>query len=71
VSLFQQYLALVEFYAERYGYPALFAGIAVESFGIPAPGQSLLIACALLASKGALDIKAVGFVARGSSCDWR
>src|ERR1041385_1317324 len=62
-SLLQQYVALAEPYIERYGYAALFAGVAMEGFGIPAPGQSLLIASALLAAKGALNIEAVGIVA--------
>jgi|SRR5438874_3028000 membrane protein DedA with SNARE-associated domain len=62
-SLFQQYVALAEPYTERYGYAALFAGVAMEGFGIPAPGQSLLIASALLAAKGALNIEAVALVA--------
>lgn len=41
---------------ERYGYPLLFAGILVEGIGIPAPGQTLLIAASLMAARGDLGI---------------
>jgi membrane protein DedA with SNARE-associated domain len=41
---------------ERYGYPLLFAGILAEGIGIPAPGQTLLIAASLTAARGDLGI---------------
>jgi membrane protein DedA with SNARE-associated domain len=41
---------------ERYGYPVLFAAILVEGIGIPAPGQTLLIAASLTAAGGDLGI---------------
>jgi membrane protein DedA with SNARE-associated domain len=41
---------------ELYGYPLLFAGILVEGIGIPAPGQTLLIAASLTAARGDLSI---------------
>jgi len=40
----------------EYGLFVIFAVIAIEGFGIPAPGQSLLIAGALLSSRGQFDI---------------
>lgn len=40
----------VEPYLERYGYWAVFATVGVEGFGIPAPGQTLLEAGALVAA---------------------
>jgi membrane protein DedA with SNARE-associated domain len=40
----------VEPYLERYGYWAVFAAVAVEGIGIPAPGQTLLEAGALVAA---------------------
>jgi membrane protein DedA with SNARE-associated domain len=43
-------------YLEQYGAWAVFAGVMLESFGVPLPGESLLIAAALLASKGYLHI---------------
>ncbi|HLW74308.1 MAG TPA: DedA family protein [Gammaproteobacteria bacterium] len=42
-----------------YGYVTLFCVVLAESFGIPAPGQTLLIATALLAAHGELNIVAV------------
>jgi membrane protein DedA with SNARE-associated domain len=41
---------------ERYGYPVLFVVILVEGIGIPAPGQTLLIAASLTAARGDLGI---------------
>ncbi|HEX4301138.1 MAG TPA: DedA family protein [Gammaproteobacteria bacterium] len=52
MSVFHQYLL-------DYGYPTLFVVVLLESLGIPGPGQALLIAAALLASHGKLDIVAV------------
>jgi membrane protein DedA with SNARE-associated domain len=50
------HLASVRPLLERYGYVAVFAAIFVEGLGIPAPGQTLLIAAALLAAGGALSL---------------
>jgi len=50
------YLAIAAPYIERYGYAAVFGGVMVESFGIPAPGQSLVMAGALLAAQGEMHI---------------
>jgi membrane protein DedA with SNARE-associated domain len=46
-------------YLNDYGYVALFLFILVESLGIPAPGQTILIATAVLAAQGKLNIAAV------------
>src|SRR6478672_3009085 len=35
---------------------AMFALLALESFGLPVPGETALIACAVLASQGSLSI---------------
>ncbi|MCB1920881.1 MAG: DedA family protein [Candidatus Competibacteraceae bacterium] len=43
-------IAKVEPVLDRYGYGAVFAAISVEGFGIPAPGQTLLIAGAVTAA---------------------
>ncbi|MBK5938607.1 DedA family protein [Halochromatium roseum] len=40
----------VEPYLERYGYWAVFAAVGIEGLGIPAPGQTLLEAGALVAA---------------------
>ncbi|GMQ84416.1 MAG: DedA family protein [Gammaproteobacteria bacterium] len=41
----------------EYGLLVILAAIAIEGFGIPAPGQSLLIAGALLSTRGEFDIR--------------
>ena len=42
-------------YVNDYGYTAVFLGVFLESFGLPTPGESLMIAGALLASRGQLN----------------
>jgi len=49
-----QHLESVQPLLQRWGYTAVFVAIFVEGCGIPAPGQTLLIAAALLAAKGDL-----------------
>jgi membrane protein DedA with SNARE-associated domain len=41
---------------ERYGYAAVFFSILPEGFGIPAPGQTILMAASLDAAEGRLSI---------------
>ncbi len=41
----------------QYGLIIILAAIALDSFGIPAPGQSLLVAGALLSAHGEFDIR--------------
>jgi membrane protein DedA with SNARE-associated domain len=41
------------------GYPLLFALIAIETMGVPVPGEAALLAAAVLASRGELDIEVV------------
>jgi membrane protein DedA with SNARE-associated domain len=41
------------------GYPLLFALIAVETMGIPVPGEAALLTAAIIASRGDLDIEIV------------
>ncbi|MFI5494530.1 DedA family protein [Actinoplanes sp. NPDC051859] len=47
---------------DRWGYLALAGVIGVESFGVPAPGQTLMIAAAIYSTWGRLDIFAVAAV---------
>ena len=61
------YLQIAAPYIERYGYWAVLAGVLVESFGIPAPGQSLVISGALLASQGDLNITVLLVIAWGAA----
>lgn len=48
---------------DRWGYTAVAAMIGVESFGIPAPGQTIMVAAAIYAGAGRLNIVAVGAIA--------
>lgn len=50
------YVELAKPLLDQYGYLALFGSIFVEGFGIPAPGQTLLVASAILAGKGHMSI---------------
>ncbi len=43
-------ITLVEPWLDRYGYGAVFVAVGVEGFGIPAPGETLLVAGALAAA---------------------
>jgi membrane protein DedA with SNARE-associated domain len=44
---------------DRYGYPAVFAAIFMEGAGIPGPGETLLIAAAIDAVHGHLNISVI------------
>ena len=56
VGRFETAVGKVQPFLERYGYAALFLSILVEGFGIPAPGQTLLMAASLDAARGRLSI---------------
>ncbi len=43
-------------YLHQYGYLAVFVAIFLEDFGVPLPGETMLIAASLLAPTGALNI---------------
>jgi membrane protein DedA with SNARE-associated domain len=46
----------LQLYLAQYGYGAIFISILLEDFGLPVPGETLLIAGSLLAAGGSLDI---------------
>ena len=48
---------------DHYGYLAVFALVFIESFGIPAPGEATIIAAAIYAGQGHMNIVLVGIVA--------
>jgi membrane protein DedA with SNARE-associated domain len=48
---------------DRYGYLAVGGFITLEDFGVPVPGETILIAAAVYAGAGKLNIAAVGLVA--------
>ena len=59
-------LASITSYVEHHSHWALllmFGLIALESFGLPVPGETALIACGVLASQGSLPVAAVVVVA--------
>jgi membrane protein DedA with SNARE-associated domain len=49
-------IAVVAPYLDRYGYAAVFGALLLESFGLPLPGETMLIAGALLAAQGGLRL---------------
>jgi phosphatidylglycerol lysyltransferase len=55
----QELLDLVE----RFGYLIVFLGVAIESLGVPVPGETVLIVGAVLAAQGHLQAPAVAAVA--------
>jgi membrane protein DedA with SNARE-associated domain len=56
-------LAAVHPYIVQYGYGALFGVLFAESFGLPLPGETFLVAAAFLAVQGQLNIWLVGLTA--------
>ena len=62
VRRFERALARVQPLLARYGYGAAFAAVMVEGMGIPTPGQTLLMAGALEAAEGRMNIAVLLFV---------
>ena|GEM_PF-505761 len=59
---FEHSLARVQPLLERYGYGAAFAAVMAEGMGIPTPGQTLLMAGALEAAAGRMNIALLVFL---------
>ncbi|MGZ8634525.1 MAG: DedA family protein [Solirubrobacteraceae bacterium] len=53
--------------AETIGYPVIFALIAIETMGIPVPGETALVTAAVVASRGRLQIEVVIAVAAAAA----
>ena len=53
--------------AETIGYPLMFALIAIETMGIPVPGETALITAGIVASRGRLEIEAVIAIAAAAA----
>ncbi|HEX9354882.1 MAG TPA: DedA family protein, partial [Streptosporangiaceae bacterium] len=47
---------------DHYGYLAVGGFITLEDFGVPVPGETILIAAAVYAGAGRLNIVAVGLI---------
>ncbi len=56
-------LATAHPYIVQYGYGALFGVLFAESFGLPLPGETFLVAASFLAAQGQLNIWLVGLTA--------
>lgn len=57
------FLAGVAPILDRWGYLAVAGVIGVESFGVPAPGQTIMVAAAIYAGAGRMNVLAVGAIA--------
>jgi membrane protein DedA with SNARE-associated domain len=55
--VFETFFHEVHHYVGDYGYLAVGLGIFLEDFGLPTPGETLLVSGAVLASHGTLDIR--------------
>ena len=58
-TAFRHSFALAQPILDHYGYLAVFIAILVEGFGVPAPGQTILMAGAILAARGEVSIALV------------
>ncbi len=56
------YIKTLTPYIQNYGYWAIFFSIFLEDFGLPMPGETVLIACSLFAIIGKLNIFYVGIL---------
>lgn len=54
--MFEHYLTIAQPWLDQYGYFALFASVFLEGFGMPTPGESLIVASSLLAGRGEMHI---------------
>jgi membrane protein DedA with SNARE-associated domain len=48
---------------DHYGYVAIGSFVMLEDFGVPVPGETILIAAAVYAGAGRLNVFAVGLIA--------
>ncbi len=54
------YFQTVAEYLRQYGYVAIFFGVMLEDFGVPVPGESILVVGAVFAALGDLRVEWVG-----------
>jgi membrane protein DedA with SNARE-associated domain len=55
-DVMESLIAVLKPYLHQYGYWTVFFAIMLEDFGLPVPGEAVLVASALLASEGAMQI---------------
>ena len=68
-------LATIAPYLDRYGYAAVAGLLLLENFGLPVPGEAVLIAASIYAGAGRLNIVAIAVIAfvaavAGDSIGW-
>ncbi|MFZ0452580.1 MAG: hypothetical protein WAM24_02450, partial [Ignavibacteriaceae bacterium] len=56
------YIKTLAPYIQHYGYWAIFFSIYLEDFGLPLPGETVLIICSLFAILGKLNLVYVGIL---------
>lgn len=59
----QHVLETAQPYLSQYGYAAIFLGVMLEDFGVPLPGETLLLAGAFSASRGQMSFALVMLLA--------
>ena len=59
---FAPYIKTILPYVQQYGYWAIFFAIYMEDFGLPIPGETVLIVCSLFATLGELNLLLVGIL---------
>ncbi len=57
------YIKTVLPYIHQYGYWAIFFAIFLEDFGLPMPGETILVICSLFAALGELNFILIGILA--------
>lgn len=62
IKSLEPFIHIVKPYLDQYGYLAIFFGILVEDFGIPLPGEALLVAGALFSALGSFKIEWVALL---------
>ncbi len=67
VRRFERSLVEVQPLLERYGYWAAVAAVTAEGIGIPTPGQTLLMASALEAAEGRMNVTLLLFLVTGAA----
>jgi membrane protein DedA with SNARE-associated domain len=58
-STLEHYFILAQPLLDSYGYLAIFAAVMIEGIGIPAPGQTLLMAASILSARGKMSLATV------------
>lgn len=54
---------LAETYVQQYGLIIVFVSVLLDSFGMPAPGESVIVSTAVLAARGDIDLPMMLFLA--------